>query len=210
MPSADSLKAFVIGTRTDSAGTAVNPDVDQEEFRMILAAVMRPGITVNLLDGTQNPNAWRVRQNTGGDMNVKVGSGVSKVDGLVLRSSATAGQGTYAGRIDATTVTVSVPATDPTNPARYGVFAFVDDVAYGGTAGRARLGLQCLRGTPAGSPVTPTALAAWSASFLLWEFQLPALAAAVTDAILDQASSIDQRVASSLYAVNPVEVQVFS
>lgn len=177
---------------------------------MLPAALLRAGLLPNLLDGTPNPNAFQVRQNTGADMNVKVGSGTTKVDGIVLRSAATGGQGAYLGRLDATTVTVSVPATDPSNPARYGVFLFIDDASYGGTASRARLGIQCLRGTPAGSPVTPSALAAWSAYYLLWEFQLAAAATAVTNAILDSASSIDQRRAATHIVKNFLENQVFS
>jgi predicted metalloprotease with PDZ domain len=85
--------------------------------------------------------------------------------------------------------------TDATNPARYGVYAFIDDTAYSAaTPSRAYANVTCIRGTPAGSPVTPTALAAWSASALLWEFQLPANATAVTNTILD--AGTDRRVRS--------------
>lgn len=210
MAAVHSLKVYAIGGRTDSAGAA-QTDIDQEEFRMLVAAQMRPGITNNLTDRTVNSNAFRVRQNTGTDMNVLVGSGTSKVDGLVVASASTAGQGSYLVRLDATTVTVSVPATDPTNPARYGVYVFVDDAAYGGTASRAYAQISCIRGTPAGSPVTPGPLAAWHAWYLLWEFQLAAAATAVTNTILDSATSIDQRVtASSALAPSLLEVWAFS
>lgn len=207
MAAVNSIKCFTIGGRTDNAGAAVT-DVDQEEMRIPLAILLRQGLTPNLTDGTPNRNAFRPRQNTGADMNIKIGSGVTKVDGLVLRGT-TAGQGTYLLRIDASTITKAVPATDPTNPARYGVFAFIDDAAYAGDAARQYADISCIRGTPAGSPVTPTALAVWSAWALLWEFQLPALAVAVTDAILDSATSFDRRVTTNLLAQNVLETSVF-
>jgi hypothetical protein len=159
-------------------------------LRLPLAALLSPGYLPNLLTQAANANAFRVRQNTGSDMNVLVGSGTSKVDGYVLLGSV-AGQGAYILRLDATTKTVAVPATDPTNPARYGVYAFIDDTAYSGTASRAYANVTCIRGTPAGSPTTPGPLAAWSAYVLLWEFQLAANATAVTNTILD--AGIDQR-----------------
>lgn len=188
MAATDSLKVFAIGGRTDSTGAAA-VDVDQEELRMLAAA----GLTAGYLrkpDGSSNPNAFTVAQNTGTDMNVKVGSGTSKNDALVLRSSV-AGQGAYIIRLDATTKTLAVPAADATNPARYGVYAFIDDAAYSGDASRAYANLSCIRGTPAGSPTTPGPLGVWSTSFLLWEFQLAANATAVTTAILT--AGIDQR-----------------
>jgi hypothetical protein len=83
-------------------------------------------------------------------MNVKVGSGTTKLDGYCVRGTV-AGQGCYVVRLDAATETVAAPATDPTNPARYGVYLFVNDTAYGGTAARAYADITCLRGTPAGS-----------------------------------------------------------
>lgn len=208
MSAVHSLKVFAIGGRTDSSGTAQS-DVDQEELRALTGILLRPGLTPNLLDQTPNPNAFRVRQNTGADMNLKVGSGTTKVDGIVLRGTV-AGQGSYLVRLDATTVTVSVPATDATNPSRYGVFVYVNDAAYSGTASRAYANIECLRGTPAGSPATPAASATWSAYALLWEFQLAALDTNVTDAELDQATSIDQRVHADLAVQNALETQVFS
>lgn len=208
MASVGSLKVLAIAGRTDSAGVA-QTDVDQEEMRIQTGILLREGVTPNLLDGTQNPNAFRVRQNTGADMNIKIGSGTSKVDGLILRGTI-AGQGAYVVRLDATTLTASVPATDPTNPARYGVYAWIDDTAYSGTASRAYAGITCLRGTPAGSPTTPSPSAVWSAYRLLWEFQLPALATAVTDAILDNSSAIDQRVSTTLAIDSFLESQMFS
>lgn len=209
MAAVGSLKVYTIAGRTDSAGTSQN-DTDQEEMRLAVGVLLRQGYTSNLLDGTLNANAWQVRQNTGTDMNVKVGSGTSQRDGYVLRGTV-AGQGTYVVRLDAATLTAAVPATDPTNPARYGVFLFIDDAAYSGDASRAYAGISCIRGTPSGSPATPAALATWSASVLLWEFQLPASATAVTNTILDQTSSIDQRKSADL-AVQPniIESQVFS
>lgn len=211
MAAQNSIKVFTIGGRTDATPTAV-ADTDQEEMRIgAKYAGRRQGLTENMLDDTPNPLAWRPRQNTGADMNLKIGSGVTKVDGYVLRGTV-AGQGTYVVRLDATTRTISVPATDPTNPARYGVYLHIDDTAYAGTAlpATAKADLACIRGTPAGSPTTPSALAVWSASVLLWEFQLPALATAVTDVILDSATSFDRRTYADNLAQNWLELQFFS
>lgn len=184
-------------------------DIDAEEMRLPIAALLRQGLLPNMVDMTPNPNGFRPRQNTGADMNIKIGSGVTQRDGYVLRGNS-AGQGAYIARLDAVTRTVAVPATDPTNPARYGVFLVVDDAAYAGDASRQYVDLVCIRGTPAGSPTTPAALATWSAYALLWEFQLAALAAAVTDVILDSATSFDRRVTADLLPQNFLESQVFS
>lgn len=208
MAAVGSLKVYAIGGRTDSAGTA-QPDQDQEETRLPLGILLRQGLTPHLTTGVPNPNAFRPRQNTGADMNLLIGSGTTKIDGLVLRGN-TAGQGTYLLRLDSAGLLKAVPATDPTNPARYGVFAFIDDAAYAGDASRQYADISCIRGTPAGSPTTPTALATWSAWALLWEFQLPALAAAITNVILDSATSFDRRVTANLQAQNFLEQQIFT
>jgi hypothetical protein len=50
----------------------------------------------------------------------------------------------------------------------------------------------------------------WSASALLWEFQLPAAATAVTNVILDSATSFDRRVTADLLPQNFLEAQVFN
>lgn len=196
MAAQDNLKVFAIAGRTASGAATAVDDVDQEELRLPIGALLTKGFLPNLLTQAANANAFRVRQNTGSDMNLLVGSGTSKVDGYVVLGTV-AGQGAYILRLDATTKTVSVPATDATNPARYGVYAYIDDTAYSGTASRAYANVSCIRGTPAGSPTTPGPLAAWSAYVLLWEFQLPANASAVTNTILDSATSFDRRVPSS-------------
>lgn len=209
MAAVGSLKVFAIGGRTDSAGAVQTTDVDQEELRLLAGVLLRQGLAPNALDMTPNPNGFQVRQNTGADMNLKVGSTVTQRDVYVLRGTV-AGQGTYLVRLDAATLAVAVPATDPSLPARYGVYLFVDDTAYAGDALRAYAGITCLRGTPNASPATPAASAVWSASALLWEFQLPAAATAVTNVILDTAgSSFDRRVTADLLAQNVLETSVF-
>lgn len=208
MPAVNSLKCLAIAGRTDAAGAAA-VDVDQEELRFLAVALLRQGLLNNALDMTPNPNGFRARQNTGADMNVRVGGGTTQRDLYLLRGTL-AGQGAYLVRMDATTVTYSVPATDAALPCRYGVYLFIDDTAYAGTALRANANIQVLRGTPNASPTTPAASAVWSASALLWEFQLPALATAVTDVILDSATSFDRRVTADLLPQNVLEIQVFS
>jgi hypothetical protein len=195
MAAQDNLKVSYIAGRTASGSATAVDDVDQEELRLPIGALLTPGYLHNLQTQATSANAFQVRQNTGTDMNVLVGSGTTKVDGYVLLGSV-AGQGAYILRLDAATKTVAVPAADATNPARYGVYAFIDDTAYSGDASRAYANVTCIRGTPAGSPVTPTALAVWSASALLWEFQLPANATAVTNTILD--AGTDRRVKASI------------
>lgn len=208
MPSANSLKCSVIGGRTDNAGTAVNPDWDQEEMRLLPMALLRQGLLANAVDGTPNPNGFRPRQNTGTDLNLLIGSTVAQRDLYLLRGNV-AGQGGYLVRQETATILTSVPTADPTNPARYGVYLWIDDATYSGTAARAQANLSCIRGTPAPSPVTPTALATWSAYALLWEFQLPALASAITNVILDSATSFDRRVAADLLPQNSFETRIF-
>jgi len=208
MAATNSLKVHAIGGRTDNTGAAA-VDIDQEELRALAGALLRQGLLANALDGTPNPNGYRVRQNTGTDMNVLVGSGTTKRDLYLLRGTV-AGQGSYLVRLDAATKQVSVPATDPSLPARYGVYLFIDDAAYAGDASRAYVDIQCIRGTPNAAPVTPAALSTWSASALLWEFQLAANATAVTNTILDTAATgIDRRVSAALAAQNAIESQIF-
>ena len=210
MGAVGSLKVFAIANRTDSAAAAA-VDTDWEELRMgAKYASRRPGLLENLLDDTPNPNGYRPRQNTGADMNLLVGSTVTKVDGYVLRGTI-AGQGSYVVRLDAATLTVSVPATDPALAQRYGVYMFIDEASYAGTGGgRAYAGISCLRGTTNASPVTPAASAVWSANVLLWEFQLPAAATAITNVILDSATSFDQRKYADQLSQNWLESQIFS
>lgn len=209
MAAVGSLKCYLIGGRTDSAGAAAT-DFDQEELRFgAKYAGRRQGLVENMLDDTPNPNGFRVRQDSGANLAVKIGSGTTQRDGYVLRG-ASAGQGNYVVRLDAVTLTSALTTSDPTNPTRYGVYLFVDDAAYSGDASRAYAGISLLKGTPAGSPTTPVALAVWSASALLWEFQLAAGATAITDAILDSATSFDRRVYADLLGQNFLESQLFS
>src|SRR4051812_14484610 len=99
MAAVGSLKVYSIAGRTDSAGVA-QADVDQEELRMgMFCGGAGPGMMPSYIDGTPNPNGWNVRQNTGADQNVKIGSTVTKADVYVLRGTV-AGQGQYAVRLD--------------------------------------------------------------------------------------------------------------
>lgn len=186
MPLADGLKGFVIGGRTNLAGTAQNPDVDQEELRMAFASLCNAGLLPNNFDGSSAGAAqWQVTQDTGSNMVVRVGSASTKRDACMLRGGI--GQGLYVARIDDPNgyVAVTAPATDPTFPAKYSVFLYVNDATYGGDAGRSTFGIACLRGTPAASPTPPNPLSTWSAYMRLWTFQLAANATAITNAILN-------------------------
>lgn len=211
MAAVGSLKCFALAGRTDSGGAA-QADTDWEELRMgMFCGGAGPGMLPSYIDGTPNPNGWNVRQNTGSDQNVKIGSTVTKADIYVLRGTV-AGQGQYAVRLDSAGLVVPFSAApDASLPTRYGVYLFVDDAAYSGDASRAYAGVSCLKGTPNASPVTPSASAVWSASALLWEFQMPAGAGgSITNTILDQASSIDQRTTSNPIASDVLGIQVFT
>jgi len=197
-----SLKVFTIAGRTDSAGAA-QPDTDQEEMRLLGAMLLRQGIGPNASDLTPNPNAFRVRQDTGANMNVKIGSGTTKRDIAVVRGTA-AGQGLYLVRLDAATVTVAVPATDGAVTTYYTANLFINDAAYSGTASRAYAQFEVLKATGA----YPSPTATWSAYMELWRWTLVAADTTVTDAELD--AGLDSRVASHTVGVNPLELQVFS
>jgi len=210
VPSTNNLRVYTIGGRTDNAGGVQTVDVDQEELRMLLGSLLKPGILNNALDQSPNPLAFNVRQDTGVNMAVRVGSGTAQRDLLVMKSTSIASQGSYLVRLEATPPAYTVPAADPTLPARYGVYCFIDDVAYAGDAARAYVDIACIRGTPNASPTTPGPLAVWSASMLLWEFQLPAAAVAVTNVILDSATSFDRRKRAAIIQQDFLETQVFS
>lgn len=209
MAAVHSLKVSVIGARTNSSGVA-QTDWDQEEMRMMAMALMRQGRLPNMTTGANNPDAFKVRQGTGSDMNVTIGSGTTKVDGYLLRGTAS-GQGAYVVRLDATGVTKSVPAADATLLTAYGVYLYVNDENYSGSAGAHYAELSVLAGTPhASAPVVPSASVSWAASALLWSFRLPAAATAVTNTILDNSTAVDARTTSSTLGVNHLEFAVFA
>lgn len=210
MPDVHSLSTFVIGGRTNDSGSAQSPDVDQWELRMPHPGNRTPGRLWNLLDQSPNPDAFKVRQGSGSDMNVKVGSNIgAHRDGYVLRGTL-ARQGNYTIAIGAATITVAVPAADASLLTAYGVYVYVNDAAYSGTASRAYAQLACLAGTPhASAPVVPSALAAWSAYELLWSFRLAALATAVTNTILDNSNAVDARKTSSSLGVSALDLAPF-
>lgn len=205
MAAQDSLKVATILGRTASGSSTGVPDWDQEEMRLAVTALLTPGYLPAMTDQSLNVNAFNVRQDTGSNMQLKIGSGTTKKDGYVVLGGS--GQGAYIVRLDATTKTITVPAADATNPARYGVYLYIDDTAYSGTASRAYANVSCIRGTPAGSPTTPAALSTYSAYALLWEFQLAANATAVTNTILDNTSISTDRRRPAHPATTPVRVR---
>lgn len=204
-----SLAVRVIGGRTDDAAAAVNPDIDQQEWRLPDPGGRTPGRLWNLFDRSPNPDAFKVRQGTGSDMNIKVGSALGTGrDGFVVAGTV-AGQGNYVVRLEASTVTLAVPAADGSLAAKYGVFLYLDDANYSGTATMHFFQLACLRGAPNASPVAPSALSVWSAYYCLWTFQLAAAATAVTNTILDNSNAADLRVTSSALGVSALDLAPF-
>lgn len=208
MAAVHGLKVAVIGGRTNSSGTAQD-DYDQEEARLIWAVSRTQGRTPHLITQASNNNAFKVRQNTGSDMNVVVGSGTASADGYVLRGTS-AGQGSYGVMLDDASVTVAVPAADGSLLKAYGVYLFVNDEAYSGSAGLAYASLICLAGTPhASAPQVPSASVSYAASALLWSFRLAAAATAVTNTILDDSNAADARTTSRALGVDPYETALY-
>jgi hypothetical protein len=74
-----------------------------------------PGAAPERARHDPEPERVPVRQNTGADMNVVVGSTTTQRDVYVLRGNS-AGQGAYIARLDSAGLVVSVPATDPSLP----------------------------------------------------------------------------------------------
>lgn len=172
------MRARAIQARTDSAGTAVD-DISAEEDRLIHAV---------LTEGLVTPAAgWNLAPIS--NMDLALGSGQAKTDVYCVAGDA-AGQLPYLVRLEATSVTITVPAADPSQQRIDEVWLVVQDNNYDASSrGLPRIGYRT--GDPGGSG--PGADAAWTAAALLWRITVPAGATEV------QAGNLaDQRSDSTL------------
>jgi len=115
----------------------------------------------------------------------------------VIAGSQTSTQGLYIAYNDAST-TVSVATANPTNPRIDIVCAVVQDAFYGGTANNQVI-FQVVTGTPATSPVAPSAPAN---SLLLAQIAIPAGATSITSGNITDKRVITQFSDSQFTALN--------
>lgn len=114
--------------------------------RLPASAVLREGVI------GVGAGSFRVAQDTGANMVIKVGSGA--VGDLVAIAGESAGQGIYVAEHQAGTQNLSIAASDPTNDRIDLVIARVyDDEA--DSSGNNYADIEVVQGTPAGSPAVP-------------------------------------------------------
>lgn len=122
-------------------------DAPAQIGRLLTNGLMQEGVIDKAND------SFKVAQNTGSDMNIKVGSGTVG-DLCVIAGDAAADQGLYIGQHGNSTQTLAVAASDPTNDRIDRVIARVyDDDA--DSSGNSYMDLEVITGTPAGSPSAP-------------------------------------------------------
>lgn len=141
-----------------------NGSVTAEEDRALLDA-MNPQF------GVLRPGDWLVTQNGTPNMSVNVAAGRGIIDG-----TESALQGSYLGWLDATQNTV-IAASDPTNPRIDLIVARIKDQQYSGASNT--FTVEAVTGTPAGSPVAPTAPAN---SYVIAQIAVAASAATIVTA----------------------------
>lgn len=98
-------------------------------------------------------NSFKVAQNTGSDMNVKIGSGTVG-DLAVIEGDDGAGQGVYVHEAQNATVTRVVAASDPSNP-RIDRVVLQNYDNEADSSGLNDADVEVIQGTPAGSPSAP-------------------------------------------------------
>lgn len=169
-----------IGNRTDSAGASV-ADYTAEEARFV-ASILNGGYI-------KPTSAFQVTQQASPNMTVLVGSGTAKADYYVVPGTV-GGQGNYIVRLDATSITVTVPAADASQTRTDQVYLVVRDNAYDASA-RALPQIGYRQGDLGGA--TPGPDSAWDAYALLATISVPAL-----DTAIQTAQITDGRVAATL------------
>jgi hypothetical protein len=97
-------------------------------------------------------NSFKVAQDTGSNMQVKVGSG-SAGDLVVVEGDNSVAQGTYIAEHQDATATLVIAASDPSNPRIDRIVVRVDDAEEGGVDDVTDI--EVVQGTPAGSPSAP-------------------------------------------------------
>ncbi|MDF1596939.1 MAG: hypothetical protein P1T08_12745 [Acidimicrobiia bacterium] len=97
--------------------------------------------------------SFKVAQNLGTDMNVKVGSGTAYDRAVVAGDLA--GQGVYVIEHQNASQVLAVPASDPTNPRKDIVIARIYDDTFD-SSGNSYADVELIQGTPAAAPTAPT------------------------------------------------------
>lgn len=169
-----------IGARTDSSGVAV-ADYTAEEARL-LSTILSEGYL-------SSDSSFQVAAQAVPNMSVKVGSGSAKADVYVVAGE-TAGQGNYLTRLDASSVTVTVPAADASQARTDEVYLVVRDNAYDASSrGLPQLGYR--KGDAGGSAPGPDSN--WKASVKLATIAVGAAVSTITSGNIT-----DNRVPSQL------------
>lgn len=139
--------------------------------------------TMLLLEGVlgKTANSFKVAQNLGTDMNVKVGSGTAYDRAAVQGDNA--GQGVYVVEHQNATQVLAVAAADATNPRIDIVILRVYDDPFD-SSGNSYADLEVITGTPAGVPSAP---AVPSSAIKLAEVAVAAGATGIVDANITDA-----------------------
>ncbi len=136
-----------------ATATLLTRDIQGES---LAAAADRLVNTVLIYEGVimrGNPNSFQTLQNTGTDMNVKVGSTVA-FDRAVIQGDS-AGQGVFVTEHQNATQVLAVAASDPTNDRIDNVILRIFDDTFD-SSGDDFADLEVTTGTPSGSPSPPT------------------------------------------------------
>jgi hypothetical protein len=164
-----SLPVREIAGATDSSGTAVD-DLPLEVDRMVNAI-----LTEGYLSST---GAFVVAADSPASMDVIVGTGTAKADIYVVEGDVT-GQHPYMVRLDDTNVTVTLDASDPSNPRIDEVWLVVQDDAYDSSSrGLPRIAYR--KGDAGVSPSAPGPDASWKAAAKLATIQVGAGVSTIT------------------------------
>lgn len=165
------FSARALGNRTDDVPAAVD-DLTAEEDRLIND--LFSGGIANPVDG------FKVDQDTGTNMNIKIGSGSAKADLAIIEGTAS-GQSTYVVRSDVADTTITLSASDPSNPRIDSVYLIVHDATYD-ASGKTLPKFAVRVGDPAGSPAAPGPDGAWRAYLHLADVLVGAAEASIQTA----------------------------
>lgn len=172
---------LVLGARTDDAAAAVD-DASAEEMRLINRI---------LGEGIIDPaTAWQVIESSPQAMSVRVGNGTAE-DDLAMVVGTASGQENYLVRHEDTYSTITVTASDPSNPRIDEIYLVVHDAPYD-SGSTTRADVEYRAGTAAGSPAAPGPAASWKAYLLLARVAVGAGVTVVTNANITDMRTVAQ------------------
>lgn len=160
-----------IGARTDSAGSGIT-DISAEEDRFANIFVGEGYISPVAAFQAAAVSSW----------DILIGSGATKTDYYVVEGQGP-GQGNYVVRLDAAGTTVTVDASDVSNPRIDAVYLVVVDNAYD-ASGLSLVRLAVREGDTGPAPVAPGPDPSWLAYAVLAEVLIPAASADITEATI--------------------------